>query len=95
MPTVTQFANSVNVVFAMMIAPARSRLTTTGASYGGTMPSNATAPPVVGMFVVLMMSFTAIGIPCRAPRMRPEARSRSSRSASSRAVRLKYATALI
>ena len=31
------------------------------------MPANATAPPVVGMSFVLMMSLTATGMPCNGP----------------------------
>ena len=53
--------------------------------YGGTMPLNASAPPVVGMLVVWMLSLSAMGMPCNAPRRRPCARSRSRASASSRA----------
>ncbi len=72
-------------VLAMMIAPASRRFFVSVASYGGTMPSNASAPPVVGMSVVWMLSLSAIGMPCSGPRTRPCARSRSSASASSSA----------
>ena len=41
------------------------------ASYGGTRPSNASAPPVVGMSVVWMLSLSAIGMPCSGPRILP------------------------
>jgi hypothetical protein len=52
MPFATQFASSVRFVFARMIAPAARRLAVSVASYGGTKPSNASAPPVVGRCVV-------------------------------------------
>ena len=51
-------------VFAMMIAPASVRFLVSVASYGGMKPSNASAPPVVGMLVVWMLSLSAIGMPC-------------------------------
>ena len=47
----------------MMIAPAFRSFLVKVASYRGMKPSNANAPPVVGMFVVWMMSFRAIGMP--------------------------------
>ena len=59
----TQLASSVNPVFAMMMAPASRRFFVSVASYGGTYPANASAPPVVGMVVVWMLSFSAIGMP--------------------------------
>ncbi len=83
MPLATQFASSVITVFAMMTAPASRRFFVSVASYGGTSPSNASAPPVVGMFVVWMLSLSAIGMPWSGPRTLPCARSRSSASASS------------
>jgi hypothetical protein len=52
----------------MITAPALRRLVTSVASYGGTEPFNASAPPDVGMSVVLMLSVTAIGMPCSGPR---------------------------
>src|SRR5258708_9066948 len=73
-------------VFAMMIAPASRRFFVVVPSYGGTMPSNASAPRVVGMSVVWTLSFRAIGMPCSGPRTRPRARSRSLASASSSAL---------
>jgi hypothetical protein len=48
----TQFASSVIVVLAMMIAPASRRFFVSVASYGGISPAKASAPPVVGMLVV-------------------------------------------
>jgi hypothetical protein len=78
----TQFASSVMPVFATMIAPASRRFFTSVASYGGTNRSKTNAPPVVGIRVVWMLSFNAIGIPCSGPRAWPEARSSSRRSAS-------------
>ena len=67
----TQFASSVITVLAMMIAPASFRFFVSVASYGGTRPLNASAPPVVGMFVVWMLSLSATGMPCSGPRTRP------------------------
>ncbi len=84
----TQLASSVIPVFAMMMAPASRRLFVTVASYGGTNPSKTRAPPVVGKFVVWMLSLSATGMPCSGPRTLPRARSRSSSSASLRAPRL-------
>ena len=55
----------------MMIAPASRRFFVSVASYGGTSPSNASAPPVVGMSVVWMLSLSAIGMPCSGPRTSP------------------------
>ena len=81
----TQFASSVMPVLAMMIAPASRRFFVSVASYGGTKPSKASAPPVVGMSVVWMLSLSAIGMPCSGPRTFPAARSRSRASASSSA----------
>ena len=52
MPVATQLASSVMFVLAMMIAPASRRFFTSVASYGGTKPLKASAPPVVGMSVV-------------------------------------------
>ena len=75
--------SSVMPVFAMMIAPASLRFFVSVASYGGTSSSNASAPPVVRMSVVWMLSFSAIGMPCSGPRILPCARSRSRSSASS------------
>ena len=66
----------------MITAPASRRFFVSVASYGGTSPTNASAPPVVGMSVVWMLSLSAIGMPCSGPRTRPCARSRSSASAS-------------
>ena len=66
----------------MMIAPASIRFFVSVASYGGMKPSKASAPPDVGMFVVWMLSLSAIGIPCSGPRTLPAARSRSRSSAS-------------
>ena len=63
------------------------------ASYGGTRPSNARAPPVVGMSVVWMLSLSAIGMPWRGPRIRPAARSWSSASAWRSASRFTVITA--
>ena len=51
------------------------------ASYGGTRSAKASAPPVVGMSVVWMLSLSATGMPCSGPRIRPCARCRSSESA--------------
>ena len=62
----------------MMIAPASRRFFVSVASYGGMKPANASAPPVVGMLVVWMLSFNATGMPCSGPRSLPGARSRSS-----------------
>jgi hypothetical protein len=89
----TQLASSVRTVLAMMIAPAAFNWAVSVASYGGYRSRNASAPPVVGMFVVWMLSLSAIGMPCSGPRTRPFARSRSSASASSSAVRLTNAVA--
>src|SRR5258708_1926785 len=72
-------------VLAMMIAPASRRFFVSVASWGGPIRSNAGAPPVVGISVVWMLSFSAIGMPCSGPRMRPRALSRSRSSASSSA----------
>src|SRR6267143_1343377 len=47
----TKFASSDSPAFAMMIAPAAIRFFVSVASYGGTKPSNASAPPEVGRFV--------------------------------------------
>ena len=69
----------------MMIAPASRRFFVERGFVGGTKPSNASAPPVVGMSVVWMLSLSAIGMPCSGPRTRPAARSRSRASASSSA----------
>ena len=55
------------------------------ASYGGMKPAKTSAPPVVGMLVVWMLSLSATGMPCSGPRTLPCARSRSSASASSSA----------
>src|SRR2546428_178335 len=84
----SKLAGSVMPVFAMMTAPASRRFFVSVASYGGTKPSKASAPPVVGMFVVWMLSLSATGMPCSGPRMRPCARSRSRSSASLSASRL-------
>ena len=80
-----QLANSVRPALAMMIAPASRRFAVRVASYGGTYPSNARAPPVVGRWVVWMLSLSATGIPCSGPRTSPPARSASSASASASA----------
>jgi hypothetical protein len=85
MPLATQLASSVIPVLAMMMAPASRSFRVTVASYGGTSPSKASAPPVVGMSVVWMLSLRATGIPWRGPRIFPCARSRSRASASSSA----------
>ncbi len=69
----------------MMMAPASRRFRVSVASYGGTKPSKASAPPVVGMSVVWMLSLSAIGIPWRGPRTFPSRRSRSRASASASA----------
>ena len=90
----TQFASSVSPVFAMMMAPDSRRFFVSVASYGGTKPSNASAPPVVGMSVVWMLSFSATGMPCSGPRIRPCARSRSRSSASFKALGLIVIAAL-
>ncbi len=90
----TQLASSVSTVFARMIAPASLRFFVSVASYGGTSPLKASAPPVVGMVVVWMLSLSAMGIPCSGPRNRPWARSRSNCSASAIAVRLTTIVAL-
>ena len=58
-----QFANSVRPALAMMIAPASRRLVVSVASYGGTNPSKASAPAVVGRWVVWMLSLSATGMP--------------------------------
>ena len=80
-----KLASSVMTVLARMMAPASRRFSVRVASYGGMYPSKARAPPVVGMSVVWMLSFSATGIPWSGPRTRPSARSRSSRSASASA----------
>jgi hypothetical protein len=46
-----------------MMAPASRRFLVSVASYGGTRSANASAPPVVGMSVVWMLSLSAIGMP--------------------------------
>ena len=94
MPLATQLASSVSTVLAMMIAPASRRCVVSVASYGGTSPANASAPPVVGMSVVWMLSLSAIGMPCSGPRTRPGRRSRSRASASSSARGLTVIAAL-
>ena len=90
----TQLASSVITVLARMMAPASCNNVVRVASYGGINPLNASAPPVVGMFVVWMLSFSAIGMPCSGPRSLPSRRSRSSTSASASAVRLTVIVAL-
>ncbi len=81
----TQFASSVSRVFAMMIAPASRRFFVERRLVGRHQPSNASAPPVVGMSVVWMLSLSATGNAVERPRIVPRARSRSSASASSSA----------
>jgi hypothetical protein len=81
-------------VFAMITAPAARSRVVSVASYGGTSPANASAPPVVGMSVVWMLSLSAIGMPCSGPRIFPARRSRSRASASSSARGLMVIAAL-
>ena len=95
MPDATQLASSVSWVFAMMIAPAALRFFVNVASYGGTRSANASAPPVVGMSVVWMLSLSATGMPCNGPRILPAARSRSSESAMASALGFTVTIALI
>src|SRR6185295_6009341 len=80
-------------VLARMMAPASLRFFVRVASYGGTRSANASAPPVVGMSVVWMLSLRATGMPCSGPRIRPAARSRSSESAIASAFGLTVMTA--
>ena len=94
MPLATQFASSVSCVLAMTIAPARSRFRARVASYDGTRSANASAPPVVRIVVVWMLSLSATGMPCSGPWMRPRARSRSIESAIARARGFTVMTAL-
>ncbi len=67
----TQLASSVSTVLAMMMAPPARSFFVTVASYGGRYPSKATAPPVVGMSVVWMLSLIAMGMPWSGPRSLP------------------------
>ncbi len=57
-------------------------------------PRNASAPPVVGISVVWMLSLSAMGMPCSGPRTWPSRRSRSRASASSIACGFTVITAL-
>jgi hypothetical protein len=66
-PLATQLASSVSCVLAMMIAPASFKFFVSVASYGGTRSAKASAPPVVGMSVVWMLSLSATGMPCSGP----------------------------
>jgi hypothetical protein len=63
--------------FASTMAPASRMRFTWNASFFTIHPSKASDPAVVGRSVVCMLSFTMMGMQCRAP-TRPEARNRRS-----------------
>ena len=63
MPLVRKLANSVSVALPRMIAPASRNFFVMNASSGGTDPSSATEPAVVGMSAVSTLSFSNTGMP--------------------------------
>ena len=79
------FASSVRFALPRMTAPDWRSLLVVSASCAGTKSLNARAPLVVGMSQVSQLSLRTTGIPCKGPRTRPAWRSRSRRSASSKA----------
>ena len=85
-------ANSIVVVLPMITAPAvRSRATTGASTLCPQSGSIIKLCAVVGPSSVVMMSLTAIGIPCRGPRSLPSLNSRSREAAASMAVSSKRA----
>src|SRR5262247_3015199 len=78
-------ANSGVLVLPMTIAPAARSFATHASSESGTWCAYAREPKVVRIPAVSVLSLIATGAPCRGPRSRPAARSRSARRASSSA----------
>src|SRR3954462_2561490 len=64
-------ANSSQLVFPMITAPASSSRITAVASYGGTKSASSFEPQVVLRPLVTITSLTAIGTPPRAPGFSP------------------------
>src|SRR5918996_4763689 len=87
-----KLAHSDRLALPMMIAPAAFSCAAMNAS-AGVLPASAQEPAVVGMPVVLMLSFTMIGMPSSG-RWSPAARAASAAWASARAVGLTVITAL-
>ena len=58
-----QMANSCKLVLARISAPLSRSLLVAKASFCGTQPFSATLPAVVGMSVVLKLSFSITGMP--------------------------------
>src|SRR6188508_2266403 len=87
-----KFAHSDRFALPMTIAPAALSCWTMKAS-DGVDPARAHEPAVVGMPVVLMLSFTMIGMP-RSGRSSPLRRALSAARASASAVGLTVMTAL-
>ncbi len=88
-------ANSLRLTFARMIAPASRSFLVRKASLGGMEPSSSWLPAVVGMSVVLKLSFKTTGIPCNGPRTLPALRSASRALASASARGLSVMMALM
>jgi hypothetical protein len=86
-----KLAHSDRFALAMMIAPAAFSRWMMNAS-PGVLPASAQEPAVVGMPVVLMLSFTMIGIPSSG-RLSPCRRASSAARASASAVGLTVITA--
>src|SRR5687768_17350166 len=86
-----KLAHSDRFALAMIIAPAAFSLWTMNAS-SGVLPASAQEPAVVGIPVVLMLSFTIIGIPSSG-RLSPCRRAWSAARASASAVGLTVITA--
>src|ERR687892_352254 len=81
-----KLAHSERLALPMMIAPAACSRRTMNAS-AGVLPGCAQEPAVVGMPVVLILSWTMIGMPGGGPRS-PLRRAASAPRASARAVGL-------
>jgi len=82
---VRKFANSLRFALARMIAPARRRSVTRGASPAGKESASATEPAVVGRPATSMLSLTITGMPSSGPCGLPEASIPSAAATSRRA----------
>src|SRR3972149_6484339 len=71
MPVVMKLAYSVSVALPRMMAPASRSLRVMKASSGGTDPSRATEPAVVGMSKGSTLSLSRTGTPNSGPRGSP------------------------
>ena len=87
-----KFAHSDRLSLPMITAPASRRPSTMNAS-SGVLPASAHEPAVVGIPVVLMLSFRRTGMPSSG-RSTPRLRALSAARASAKAVGLTRITAL-